>query len=185
MASSSSECAVLLSGGVDSAVAASLLRDTYRYVSAVWVDYGQPAATAERLASASIARHYGLEWHGLTIGGLSPPKAGEIPARNDMLITLARARMPEMSIALGVHAGTPYADSSIEWVQAWRRLLDVQYQGVVDIIVPLAELSKSEVFALASERSIPIDMTHSCEAGNTPCGACLSCADRQVANVGS
>jgi 7-cyano-7-deazaguanine synthase in queuosine biosynthesis len=54
---------VLLSGGVDSALVASLLCREGWSVQALWVDYGQPAAAAERAASRAIARQYGLEWY--------------------------------------------------------------------------------------------------------------------------
>jgi tRNA(Ile)-lysidine synthase TilS/MesJ len=49
-----SRCNVLLSGGIDSALVAFLLcRDGWS-VQAMWVDYGQPAAGAERAATGSL-----------------------------------------------------------------------------------------------------------------------------------
>lgn len=102
-----SRCNVLLSGGIDSALVASLLcRDGWS-VQAMWVDYGQPAARAERAASRAIASHYGLEWHEAAVRSVPVPPQGEVPGRNDMLVATARASAPGLTVAIGVHAGTP------------------------------------------------------------------------------
>ena len=73
--------AVLLSGGIDSAVVLALLASSGREVSAIWIDYGQPAAAAEREASKVIASSYGVAWSELAVAGLVPPVAGEFPGR--------------------------------------------------------------------------------------------------------
>ncbi|HYC79356.1 MAG TPA: 7-cyano-7-deazaguanine synthase QueC [Planctomycetota bacterium] len=52
---------VLLSGGLDSTVAAVLARDVTRPVLALTVDYGQKAAKRELAASYALSRRLGLE----------------------------------------------------------------------------------------------------------------------------
>jgi len=171
---------VLLSGGVDSAVVLALLTAGGSDVCTVWIDYGQPAAAAEREASKAIASRYGVPRTELTVAGLLPPNAGEFPGRNDMLVALAAAAAPNRSVAIGVHAGTGYADCSPSWVDEWQGLLTVQHQGAVRVLAPLADLSKAQVYALAHQLGVPIALTHSCEASDVPCGCCLSCGDRRM-----
>lgn len=168
---------VLLSGGVDSAVVLAMIAD--RSPTAVWVDYGQPSATAEREASEALAGLYAAPWSTVRIGGLEPPAAGVFPARNDLLVAAARTAAGGSSVAVGVHAGTGYADCSPAWAAAWQSLLDAQDGGRTGLIAPLLELTKADVLCLARDLAVPLAMTHSCEASSVPCGRCSSCLDRR------
>lgn len=178
-------CCVLLSGGVDSALVASLLLGDGWLVRALWVDYGQPAAPAERIASRALAVHYALGWQEAVVGGLMVPHEGEIPGRNDLLVATAHACAPGWSVGIGVHAGVSYPDCSREWLSAWQSVLDVQHDGVVALLTPLAGLAKAEVLALARELQVPMTLAYSCETGPSPCGRCLSCRDRQDDHAGA
>jgi 7-cyano-7-deazaguanine synthase len=172
--------AVLLSGGIDSAVVLALLASSGREVSAIWIDYGQPAAAAEREASKVIASSYGVAWSELAVAGLVPPVAGEFPGRNDVLVAVGVAAAPGRSLAIGVHAGTDYADCSPPWVSGWQAMLTVEHHGAVCLLAPLADLTKAQVYALARQLGVPTGLTHSCEAAAVPCGSCSSCADRRM-----
>ncbi|OSY34389.1 preQ(0) biosynthesis protein QueC [Pseudonocardia autotrophica] len=171
---------LLLSGGVDSALVARFLIEAGTPPTGLFVDYGQPAAKAEAHASTAIAAAFGLSRECVTIGGLSVPSSGEIIGRNDLLIAVARAAAPGRDVALGVHGGTGYADCSPEHRDAWQSLLDAQHGGAVRLLAPLLHLTKPEVLALAVDGSIPLGLTHSCEAGDTACGRCRSCLDRAI-----
>lgn len=179
--SAAPRCAVLLSGGADSAAAmAALLRDGWD-VRALWAEYGQPAAGAERRASGALARHYAVPWTPLDLPRLGPAAPdGEIAGRNDLLVAAARAAAPEASIAIGIHTGTPYADCSRDWALAWQALLDAQHGGAVRLLTPLVDLVKGEILALADGLGVPLSLTHSCERADTPCRACPSCLDREA-----
>ena len=102
-----------------------------------------------------------------------------------MLVATARACAPGPTVAIGVHAGTPYTDCSMQWLDARHRLLDVQHSGTVALLAPLVALHKPEVLALAHECAVPFRLTYSCETGAVPCGQCLSCLDRQAAIAGA
>lgn len=171
---------MLLSGGVDSALVASLLTDSGQAVSALFVDYGQPAAVAEQTASRAVAEHFGLPWRSVAVIGLTVAAPGEIPGRNDLLIAAGTAAFPGFDVAVGVHAGTGYADCSFDHRNAWQALLDCQHGGAVRVLAPLIDLTKARVFALAADNGVPFGLTHSCEAGNDVCGRCLSCLDRKM-----
>lgn len=169
---------LLLSGGVDSALIARLLLEASTPPTALFIDYGQPAARAEAEASAALAAHFGLERACVAVHGLEIPEQGEITGRNDLLLAVARAATPGHDVAIGAHAGTGYPDCSPEHQKAWQWLLDLQHGGTVRVLTPLLNLGKGEVLALAADRGVPLELTHSCEAGNVACGQCRSCRDR-------
>jgi 7-cyano-7-deazaguanine synthase len=178
-------CCLLLSGGVDSALVASILQTEGWLVSALWLDYGQPAAPAERAASQAIAAHYALHWQEAAVEGILVPPQGEIPGRNDLLVATAHSYAPGLSVAIGVHAGGSYPDCSREWLSAWQAVLDVQHEGVVALLAPLAGLPKQKVLALAHDLRVPMTLTYSCETGPSECGECLSCRDRNDDHAGA
>lgn len=174
---------LLLSGGVDSALAGRLLLDAGTTPTALFVDYGQPAARAEARASRALARHLGLVHRKLRLHGLSVPARGEIGGRNDLLVAIAQAVAPGGDVALGVHAGTGYRDCSPQHQAAWQALLDVQHDGQVRLLTPLLHLSKGQILRLAVQAGLPLTQTHSCETSDVPCGDCSSCRDRADAGA--
>lgn len=169
---------LLLSGGVDSALVGQLLLEAGSQPTALFVNYGQPAAQAEVQASQAVARHLGLVHHQLTMKGLDVPDQGEIGGRNDLLIAAAQAAAPGCDVAIGIHAGTGYPDCSPQHHAAWQALLDVQHGGAVRVLAPLLLMSKGAIFRLAAAAGLPLSATHSCETSNMPCKQCSSCRDR-------
>jgi 7-cyano-7-deazaguanine synthase len=178
------QCVVLLSGGIDSAV---VLASTQRQwqVSALFVEYGQGPAAAEREASQRLADRFGVEWTSAAVPSIAAPGGGEIAHRNDLLVAIAAALHPHASVALGVHAGTPYPDCSQEWVEGWRAQFELQSLGTRTLIAPLVQFSKGEVLTLAKRLEIPFELTHSCETGSSRCGNCSSCKDRASIDAGA
>ena len=170
--------AVLLSGGVDSAVTMAFLQRAGWNVEAVFIDFGQPPAEHERAASRQVAERLGAPWEALTVGGLDVVPFVAMPGRNDLLIALAAAAKPTSHLAVGVHAGTGYIDCSVPYVGAWRSLYDLEYGGERQFLAPLVEFNKADVLRLAVEFELPLELTWSCEAANGPCGTCPSCRDR-------
>ena len=169
---------VLLSGGVDSAVVLALLKRAGRAPTALWIDYGQPAAIAELRASEALAELYGAAWSRVDVRGLAPPAAGEFPGRNDLLVATAGAFGGGAPVAIGVHAGTGYADCSPGWLHGWQAHLAAQRPGEGTLLAPLIDASKADVLALARELAVPTDLAYSCETGSEPCARCSSCMDR-------
>jgi 7-cyano-7-deazaguanine synthase len=177
---------VLLSGGVDSAAALSLAREGERNVTALFIDYGQPAASRERIASGLVATHYGISGRHVSCNGMHFGP-GEIRGRNALLVHMALLSLVQQSgrIILGIHAGTPYRDCSPEFVRVMQDSLDFHTGGRVSLVAPFIDHSKSEVYGIARRLGVPVGLTYSCEAGNEPCGGCLSCRDRQAMNAGT
>ena len=169
------EVTVLLSGGIDSATVAALLLATGHVVDALFVDYGQPAKAAEQAASHAIARHYRLPWRATAC---EPAPSGSPLGRNDLLVAVAQRAVGGRSVAIGIHAGSAYSDCSPEWRTAWQALLDLQHGGAVQLLGPLVQMNKPEVYALARDLAVPIALTYSCDAEAGPCATCPSCSDR-------
>jgi 7-cyano-7-deazaguanine synthase len=172
---------VLSSGGIDSTTAIALSLSEGLNVETLFIEYGQAAAGAESLASATVAEHYGVRRRTLRLEGLSFA-TGEIQARNAFLLHTALLAFPRVagSILLAVHAGTPYRDCSSGFVQEMQRSYDFHASGAITIAAPFIDMDKGEVFALASEFGVPIELTHSCEGNDVACGECLSCLDREA-----
>jgi 7-cyano-7-deazaguanine synthase len=171
---------VLLSGGVDSATVLAMLTERGAPTTAVWVRYGQAAAEAEEAASRAVAAHFGVPWTCVTVAGNGAHGSGEILGRNDLLVAVAALGRRDVVIALGIHAGTGYPDCSPSWLSAWERLTDLQRGGSLPIAAPLIDLNKTQVYELAESMAVPLELTHSCEAANSPCMSCRSCLDRKA-----
>jgi len=172
---------ILLSGGIDSATALALAVNTKRSLSALFIDYGQPAAARESAASVAVATHYQVPHRSLRAGSLAFG-SGEIRGRNAFLVHLAMLAAPAKSgaLILAIHAGTPYRDCSLEFAKLMQQSLDFHTSGELVVAVPFVAMTKSEVYQVASRLEVPIQLTYSCEAGISPCGVCLSCMDREA-----
>jgi 7-cyano-7-deazaguanine synthase len=176
---------VLCSGGVDSATIAACQADRGEATELCFVDFGQAARHAERRSVAHISKHLDVSLDEVQIAGLAVPAAGEIAGRNLLLIAVAAAMRPAADlIFMGIHAGTGYRDCSLSFVELMQRVLDFHTDGTCRLVTPFVDWSKSEVVALARELNLPLELTHSCEMADEPCGRCRSCLDRAVLIAG-
>ncbi len=177
----SAEVLILLSGGLDSAACLRFYVDLGRPICGLFIDYQQPAAKREGYAAKAVANHYGVSLYTAIWRGQSKKQPGSVAARNAFLLTAALMERPEQvtTIALGIHAGTQYADCSPEFVSRMQSTFDIYSGGAVHIATPFEDWTKADIWAYALSKNVPVDLTYSCEAGsNHPCGKCLSCLDR-------
>lgn len=170
---------VLASGGLDSSTLLWLTADQGYTPTALFLDYGQPAATAEGAAIGDLCKAIGVplrraRYRGTAIG------TGEIRGRNAYLLHAALMEFPSSHgvVALGIHAGTDYLDCSPDFVHTMQRSYEFHTGGNVEIVVPFLDWTKADIYSLADHLGVPIDLTYSCESSNLPCTQCRSCLDR-------
>jgi len=200
---------VLLSGGMDSAVAAALARRDGP-IACLHFAYGQRTARRERRSfdlvaaalSASLTRVFDLAYLGqiggsaLTDHGISVPAADlerpgipptYVPFRNAQFLSAAvgwaellRAR----SIVYGAveEDGSGYPDCRGVFVEAFNRLIATGARAgeALRVEAPLLHMRKSEIVRLGLETGAPFHLTWSCyQDEQLACGGCDSCALRR------
>lgn len=174
---------VLMSGGIDSAAVAHILKTQGHKVRGIFIDYGQAAAMPEARAVAAMATHLSIDVTTLSIGGKLAFGAGELAGRNAFLINAAvfLGGAHRGLLAIGVHAGTPYYDCSPPFIAQMKTLLEEQSDGALTLVAPFLTWHKPQIVTYFGEAGLPLDTTYSCESGTIPpCGSCASCRDREA-----
>jgi 7-cyano-7-deazaguanine synthase len=207
-ASERARAVVLLSGGMDSVVCATLAVRDYE-TAALHMSYGQRTEARERQAFARICDRLGigkrlvLENRALgLIGGsaltdrdLDVPRAGAdighqipityVPFRNAHFIA-AGVSWAEVLGAGTIFVGAVAQDSSgypdcrPEYYEAFNQVIRVgTREGKIQLATPLIGLRKAEIVKLGLELGAPFDLTWSCYSReDRACGVCESCVLR-------
>jgi 7-cyano-7-deazaguanine synthase len=181
-----SRVTVLLSGGIDSAATVAAYRKQHAAIDAIFVDYGQPARRSEWVAAQAIGHHFHIEIVRIRLGFHLSVRDGEFFGRNALLALAAAATRPPgpVVIAMGLHATSPYYDTTTSFVADIQRLLDGYSGGTITFSAPFLETDKKSVVQFARRHKVPFHLTYCCERRNAPaCGKCLSCLDRAELNV--
>lgn len=189
---------ILLSGGLDSVVAAYASRREHTPMLALTFDYGQRAAAMELHAARSVAadldvehRLVGLPWLA-EISGASITDADSnpaldtdasvwVPARNAVFLSIAAAFAESMdcrAIICGFNAeeAEEFADNSAEFVGRFNGVLELATRNAPKIVSPTLDLTKVEIVRLGAELGAPLHLVWSCYgAGPDRCGQCPSC----------
>ncbi len=196
--------ALLLSGGLDSAVLlAHLLGQGQRvqplFVRCGLVWEGAELAAIQRLLEAlgcdnllplvvlqqPVEDLYGPHWS-LTGQGVpdaaTPDEAMYLPGRNLLLVTKAALWCQLHGVgrlALGVLGPNPFADASEAFFQALQRAVELGGGRTVELLRPFGSLTKDQVLQLAD--GVPLELTFSCAApqGELHCGRCNKCHERR------
>lgn len=177
---------ILASGGIDSSTLIWLSVQQGLKPTALFVDFGQPAAKAENEAVSNICSSLRVPLRVVRYNG-SNIEAGEVQGRNALLLHLALLEFPSSSgvVALGIHAGTGYRDCSPEFMEVMQSSFEFHTEGAIIATAPFLHWTKQDVYQLASKLDVPLELTHSCEADNHPCRWCRSCLDRRLLVPGS
>lgn len=191
-----SHSVLLLSGGVDSAALAALLRPAH----CLSIDYGQRPAMSEKSAAQAVAAALGLPFATLAVdcravgaglladeGSVSRVEAPTEwwPFRNQLLITLAAAwalrhtQADTVVLAAVAGDGDRHRDGSAEFFTALDNALTLQ-EGQMHVVAPASSLSSNDLISLAGVGLDILGWTHSCHRSDTPCGHCPGCAKRSA-----
>ena len=181
---------LLLSGGIESA---TLLheRSGTGDLHALFLDYGQRAARAERSAAIALCAATGTPLTVLSLRGvgkaLAPPGPfrPHIPldARNLLAVALAANQalaLKTHAVLLGVQRDDRgHSEGALPFITA---LSDTLAALGLTLETPYRDLRKTEVVARGRALGIDYARTYSCLLGRrTPCGHCPQCRARAQA----
>jgi 7-cyano-7-deazaguanine synthase len=181
---------VLLSGGLDSIVLATMAERAGFLSGAVFVDYGQPSREQEREAvrlwcgkTRAALVELRAEIPGVDAMQIGAGKTGPrvIPCRNLILLSLAagvaaQRKAREVWYGATVADQTLYPDCRPEFAAALSEVL--RLENGVSIHAPLSGMRRTDVVALALALGVHRSETWSCyepDAEGRPCGQCNSC----------
>jgi 7-cyano-7-deazaguanine synthase len=198
--------AVLLSGGLDSAILCAELLGEFGRVIPLYIRAGLrwesaelesvrrylAAVKTERLdelvvLDEPIALVYGSHWStdGARVpDALTADEAVYLPGRN-LLLTVKAAvwcRLRDVgTLALGSLGSNPFPDSTPEFFTALEGLLNQALCGTLRLIRPFDRLHKTDVLLRGKE--LPLHLTLSCidPHDGRHCGKCNKCAERKEA----
>lgn len=173
---------VLMSGGIDSASCAYLLKHQGFAVHGIFIDYGQAACQQERLAVDRLQLILDIDVLHLKASSPDIFGPGELVGRNAFLISSAMflGGVKRGVLAIGVHAGTPYYDCSAGFIERMKQIAEEHTDGRLTVSAPFLSWDKAQIYRYFGETGLPIEATYSCESGTLPpCGACASCHDRR------
>jgi len=194
----------LLSGGMDSVVAAALVRDEGYELVTLGIDYGQ-RHRSELSAAAILSTWLGALEHRVvaldlrTIGGsaltadIPLPRHQEsdgipityVPARNTVFLALALglAEVVDASaLVIGANAVdySGYPDCRPAFLDAFGRLAEVATKAGVEghaprVLAPILDMSKAEIVRTGVRLAVPFADTISCYDATEDGLACACC----------
>jgi 7-cyano-7-deazaguanine synthase len=198
---------VLLSGGMDSCVCATLAARDFDS-AALHVSYGQRTEDRERKAFLQICDHLGIRdrlvvrnealraigGSALTDTNIAVPQSQAIgreipvtyvPFRNAHFLSVA-VSWAEVLGAAKIYIGAVEQDSSgypdcrPAYYEAFNQVIRAgTKEGNIEIVTPLIALRKHEIVRLGLELGAPFDLTWSCYSRqDRACGVCDSCVLR-------
>lgn len=182
---------VLLSGGLDSAVALAMTAAEGFACIALAVEYGQRNADMEIVRARMQSGIHGARFVTVDLSGLRLSQTGGpgvsphyFPGRNGVLVALALSAAEAQGadrVVIGATAEdvAGFPDCRPSFFEAWREVARVGMARAPEIVVPLASLTKADVVRAALALGVDPARTWSCYGdGPLPCGACGACVVR-------
>lgn len=199
--------AVLVSGGVDSAVllaeavrAYPEVHPLYVRVGSVWEDVEhdhltrflaairtpnlRPLVVLSQPVGDLLGDHWSLTGDGVP-GADTPDDAVFLPGRNVLLLAKPLLwchlnRVPALATApLG---SNPFPDATPEFYDGFADVVNRAVDGTVRVLRPYAEMGLHKPDVLRRGAGLPLEQTFSCirPVGGSHCGRCNKCAERRA-----
>jgi len=186
------EAVVMMSGGMDSSVCASIAKSEGYVISALHINYGQRTQSRELLAFNEVTDYLGISKRlvvdigylskiggsALTDTSIPIPKANleskdipvsYVPFRNANILAIATSWAEVLgATALYIGAveedGSGYPDCRKEFFEAFERMIafGTKPETSIRIFTPLLHLSKKEIILRGIELNAPLHLTWSC-----------------------
>ena len=208
-ASKNKKTLVVCSGGLDSVVAATIVKKLGRDVTLIHFRYGSRAEDNEMLSVIKVAKYLECDYKIITLPfydkGDSPlldensqVAGGEegaefayewVPARNLVLLSLAIAYAEAKGfskVVLGnnLEEAGSYPDNEQEFIHKFNKMLPfaVGDGKNIQIEMPVGNLMKHEIVKVGMDIGAPLHLTWSCyRNGELHCGTCGPCFMRRTA----
>jgi 7-cyano-7-deazaguanine synthase len=198
------EVAVLVSGGIESAILCVELLREFRRVHPLYVRFGlrweavelaclrqyldaveRPGLAPLEILDSPVGDIYGRHW---SVGGstvpdaASPDEAVYLPGRNLLFLSKAAVwcRLRDVErLALGSLGTNPFPDSTPEFFQLMETVVNQAMEGRLRILRPFDRMHKHEV--LERGAGLPLQFTFSClsPVDGRHCGRCNKCEERR------
>lgn len=196
---------VLLSGGMDSCVAASIAAQTHA-LAFLHVGYGQRTEGRELRCFRDIAAHFGvahrLEARAASLGSIGGSALTDrrrdaiearregssvpdtyVPFRNTHLLAIAVSWAEVIGayrVVIGAveEDGSGYPDCREEYYEAFNRLVRAGTRPETDleVVTPVIHMSKGDIVREGVRLGAPLHLTWSCYVDSeAACGRCESC----------
>lgn len=191
---------VLLSGGLDSTVSASIARQKTAPLFALTFDYGQRAARMELDAAQKICRSLKIKHKAIKLPFFEEfsrlmllrskntdiKKAEKVeslwvPNRNGLFINIAACYAEYYGAGLIItgfnrEEACEFPDNSAEFLEAVNESLRYSTLSRVKVESYVADLTKKEIYQLGIKHNAPLEFIYSCYLGEKEmCGKCASC----------
>jgi 7-cyano-7-deazaguanine synthase len=198
--------AVLVSGGLDSAILLAEMRLTLSTVHPLYLRGGllwegvelhhlrrfldaiqSPEVQPLHVLELPLRDLYGAHWSltGRDVpDGSSPDEAVFLPGRNVLLLSKAMlwCHLKDVpAIALATLRSNPFPDATPEFFETYEAVVNRAISGSVQVVRPYETLAKTEV--MSRGRDLPLGLTFSCiqPIEGRHCGRCNKCAERRHA----
>lgn len=193
----------IISGGMDSAVAAKIAKDDGYEPIAVHFNYGQRTQERELEAFRSVCNHLGIDksyeidlpffkgGSALTDKSIAVPTGGieegvpvtYVPFRNGIFLSIAAALAEkEGACALVIGAveedSSGYPDCTEDFLSSFEKTANIgtKKETQITVYAPLLHKRKKEIVAEGAKRGVDLSLTWSCyQNEQIACGVCDSC----------
>ena len=202
---------VLLSGGMDSAVALHEARARHEVVGAVSFDYGSKHNHKEIPCAAWQCRQWKIPHQVIALdfvpalfasallqsGGAIPDghyeeetmKQTVVPFRNGIMLSIAAGYAESIGAAglvIAAHAGDHaiYPDCRESFMQAMGEAMRLCTYAGIELLRPFIHFTKAQIAARGQKLGVDFSQTWSCyKGGEIHCGTCGTCVERREAFI--